>query len=140
MREGGKDGVRNGVRKGMGGEEGVKNGVRERKILSCVIIIVCVQSQIYMMNQEKRRMELEVGRLKLQQQKSDKLINELKYNFQEEKRKRKKERKRKVRGHTYLRHHCEGVNGSLDYVNGSYDCVNESCDHHVIVSKDSVTR
>ncbi len=74
-------------------------------------------------------MELEVGRLKLQQQKSDKLINELKYNFQEEKRKRKKERKRKVRGHTYLRHHCEGVNGSLDYVNGSYDCVNESCDH-----------
>lgn len=49
-----------------------------------------------MMDQEKRRMELEVGRLKLQKQKSDKFVQEMQFVIREEKRKRKKERKRKV--------------------------------------------
>ena len=43
-------------------------------------------------------MELEIGRLKLQKQKSDKLVQELQFLIKEERRKRKKERKRKVRG------------------------------------------
>lgn len=50
-----------------------------------------------MMEQEKRRMELEVGRLNLQKQKSEKIVQELQFLIREEKRKRKKERKRKVR-------------------------------------------
>ena len=41
-------------------------------------------------------MELEVGRLKLQKIKSDKLMHELRFQNSEERRKRKKERKRKV--------------------------------------------
>ena len=42
-------------------------------------------------------MELEVGRLNLQKQKSEKIVQELQFIIKEEKRKRKKERKRKVR-------------------------------------------
>lgn len=55
-----------------------------------------LQSQIYMMEQEKRRMELEVGCLNLQKQKSDEIVTGLQFKIGEEKRKRKKERKRKV--------------------------------------------
>lgn len=54
------------------------------------------QSQIYMMEQEKRRMHLEVGKLNLQRQNSEKIVQELQFLIREEKRKRKKERKRKV--------------------------------------------
>ena len=52
-----------------------------------------LQSQIYMMEQEKRRMELEVSRMLLHKQKSDRLIFELEFQLKEERRKRKKERK-----------------------------------------------
>ena len=41
-------------------------------------------------------MELEVGRLTLQKQKSDEIVTGLQFRVGEEKRKRKKERKRKV--------------------------------------------
>ena len=55
------------------------------------------QSQIYMMEQDKRRMELEVSRMLLHKQKCDRLIFELQFQLKEEKRKRKRERKgRKV--------------------------------------------
>ncbi len=50
-----------------------------------------------MMEQEKKRMELEVGRLKNQKIKSDKLVNELKFMNSEEKRKRKRKQRIKVR-------------------------------------------
>jgi hypothetical protein len=50
-----------------------------------------LKSQIYMMDQEKRRMELEVSRMLLNKQKNDKIIAEL--TFQLERRKRKREKK-----------------------------------------------
>ena len=50
-----------------------------------------------MMEQEKKRMELEVGRLKHQKIKADKLVSELKFQNSEERRKRKKERKQRIK-------------------------------------------
>ena len=50
-----------------------------------------------MMEQEKKRMELEVGCLKLQKIKSDKLVTELKFHYSEERRKRKRERKQRMK-------------------------------------------
>ncbi len=56
------------------------------------------QAPLDMMEQEKRRMELEVSRMLLHKQKTDRLVNELQFLLKEEKRKRKRERKtRKVR-------------------------------------------
>ena len=56
-----------------------------------------LQSQIYMMEQEKRRMELEVGRMILHQKKVERQVIELQFKLSEERRKRKRERKgRKV--------------------------------------------
>ena len=54
-----------------------------------------------MMDQEKRRMELEVARMLLNKQKTDKLIAEL--TFQLERRRRKREKKaRRVSRHGYV--------------------------------------
>lgn len=51
-----------------------------------------------MMEQEKRRMELEVSRMLLHQKKAERQLSELQFKFCEERRKRKKERKgRKVK-------------------------------------------
>ena len=56
-----------------------------------------LQSQIYMMEQEKRRMELEVGRMLIHQKKIERQVFELQFKLSEERRKRKRERKgRKV--------------------------------------------
>ena len=50
-----------------------------------------------MMEQEKRRMELEVGRMIIHQKKVERQVFELQYKLSEERRKRKRERKgRKV--------------------------------------------
>ena len=50
-----------------------------------------------MMEQEKRRMELEVSRMLLHHKKIERQVYELQYKLSEERRKRKKERKgRKV--------------------------------------------
>ena len=50
-----------------------------------------------MMEQEKRRMELEVGRMIIHQKKVERQVFELQYKLNEERRKRKRERKgRKV--------------------------------------------
>ena len=50
-----------------------------------------------MMEQEKRRMELEVSRMLLHKKKTEKQTQELQFKLSEERRKRKKERKgRKV--------------------------------------------
>ena len=46
-----------------------------------------------MMEQEKRRMELEVSRMLMHKQKCDRQMAELHFQLREEKRKRKKERK-----------------------------------------------
>jgi hypothetical protein len=54
-----------------------------------------LRSQIYMMDMDKRRMELEVSRMLLHQQKNDKLITELR--FQLERRRRKREKKMAAR-------------------------------------------
>ena len=51
------------------------------------------QSQIYLMDQEKRRMELEVSRMLLHKQKCDKLITELQFQLRDERRKRKRDKK-----------------------------------------------
>lgn len=59
-----------------------------------------LQSQIYMMEQEKRRMELEVSSMLLHKQKSDRQIAELQFQLKDEKRRRKK--KRKVCGYVCL--------------------------------------
>ena len=45
------------------------------------------------MDQERRRMELEVSRMLLHKQKCDKLIAELQFQLKEEKRKRKRDKK-----------------------------------------------
>ena len=55
-----------------------------------------LQSQLYMMDQEKRRLELEVGRLKVQKQMSDRKVDELLQHVNEKRRKEKKRSKRKV--------------------------------------------
>ena len=49
-----------------------------------------------MMDQEKRRLELEVGRLKVQKQMSDRKVDELLQHVNEKRRKEKKRSKRKV--------------------------------------------
>ena len=62
-----------------------------------LFIFLTIQSQIYMMEQEKRRMELEVGRMIIHQKKVERQVFELQYKLSEERRKRKRERKgRKV--------------------------------------------
>lgn len=48
-----------------------------------------------MMEQEKRRMELEVSRMIIHKQKSDKQIGELQFQLKDEKRRRKKEQKKR---------------------------------------------
>ena len=53
------------------------------------------QSQIYMMEQEKRRMELEVSRMLIHRLKCDRQIKELHFQVTNEKRKRKKEQKKR---------------------------------------------
>ena len=65
--------------------------------ISFCVVFFLLQSQIYMMEQEKRRMELEVGRMLIHQKKIERQVFELQFKLSEERRKRKRERKgRKV--------------------------------------------